>query len=236
MSHGHDAVRGEIIFSNASSSSSPALLMGATRRWARFFLAQHLPRHNVGVVLHGGDEHFVACCDIGAAVGFRHQVDGFSCAADKDDFVGAGSLDKAAHRLPRLIVRLGGAHAEGVHAAMDVGVVVLVITHQGVDHRARLLRSGCAIQIDQLVAVDLLIKDGEIALDAFNIQRRRTSMMYRGAHPTSSQFCFFSSSATAGAAVCAALTSSCRRSRISFSANSRAAVSFMRSRHSAAKA
>ena len=29
-----------------------------------FFLAQHLPGHDVGVVLHGGDEHFVAGADM----------------------------------------------------------------------------------------------------------------------------------------------------------------------------
>ena len=140
------------------------------------------------------------------------------------------------HRLPRLVVRLGGAHAQRVYAAMDVGIVVLVITHQRVDDRARLLRSGCAIQIDQLVAVDLLVKDGEIALDPFNIQRRRTSMMYRGAHPSSSQFCAPSSCVAAGVAACTALANSFSRSPIRPPANSRAAASFMRSRHSAANA
>ena len=237
MGHGHDACARRQQLFECVELELAGVVDGRHAEVRAFFFTEHLPRDNVGVMLHGGDEHLVAFAHVGAAVCLGDEIDGLGCAANKDDFVGVGSLDKAPYRLPRLVVCLGGTYAQRMHTAMDVGIVVLVITHEGVDHRARLLRSGCAIQIDQLVAVDLLVKDGEIALDPFNIQRRRTKtgLMYRGAHPSSSQFCA-SSCVAAGAAACTALTSSCRRSRISFSANSRAAESFMRSRHSAAKA
>ena len=56
--------------------------------------AEHLPRHDVGVVLHGGDQHFIARADMRAAVGLRDQVDGLGGAAHKDDFALVGALRK----------------------------------------------------------------------------------------------------------------------------------------------
>ena len=57
-------VRGPSSFSNSSSSSSPRSSMGATRSVRALFFAEHLPGHDVGVVLHGGDQHFVARADV----------------------------------------------------------------------------------------------------------------------------------------------------------------------------
>src|ERR1039457_6882202 len=127
---------------------------------------------------------------------------------------------------------------------MNVGVEMLVVMHDGVNDGARLLRGGRAVEINQPFAMDALGEDGKIGTDLLDIERLRFLARQRlvghglgeGAHPTSSQFRFSSSSITEGAVVCTALTNSCSRSRMSFSANSRAAASFMRSRHSAAKA
>ena len=42
----------------------------------------------------------------------------------------------------------GGAIAQFVDAAVDVGVVVLVVIAQGLEHRARLLRGGGVVEVD----------------------------------------------------------------------------------------
>ena len=55
-----------------------------------------------------------------------------------------------------------GAIAQFVDAAVDVGVVVFVIMHQRVNHRARFLRRRGVVEINQRLAVDLLVEDGEI--------------------------------------------------------------------------
>ena len=65
------------------------------------------------------------------------------------------------------LVGLGGAAAQFVDAAMDVGVVVLVKAAQGVNDGAGLLRGGGVVQIDQRMAVDLLVKNRKIALGRF---------------------------------------------------------------------
>ena len=50
-------------------------------------VAQDLPGHDIGVVLHRGDQHFVARRDLRAAVGLRDEIDAFGGPADEDDFV-----------------------------------------------------------------------------------------------------------------------------------------------------
>jgi hypothetical protein len=55
-----------------------------------------------------------------------------------------------------------GAHAQLVDAAMDVGVVALVVIDQRLNHRARFLRRGGVVEIDQRLAVDFLVQDREV--------------------------------------------------------------------------
>ena len=99
-----------------------------------------------------------------AAVGLRHQVDGLGRAAHKDDLAGSGRVDELLHRLARPLRTPRSRSCESVmHAAMDVGVVVLVIAHDRVDHRVRLLRGGRVVEIDQRRAVDLRVQDREVA-------------------------------------------------------------------------
>ena len=45
---------------------------------------------------------------------------------------------------------------------MDIGVVVFVVMHQRVNHRARFLRRGGVVEINQRLAVDLLVEDRKI--------------------------------------------------------------------------
>ena len=82
-------------------------------------------------------------------------------------------IHKTPHRFPRRIVRLGSAHAQRVYAAMDVGVIVLIVVRNGVNHSARFLRGGCVIQINQRLAVNLLGKNREIAADFSKIEPDR---------------------------------------------------------------
>jgi hypothetical protein len=53
---------------------------------------------------------------------------------------------------------------------MHVGVVALVVARDGVDHTARLLRRGRVVQVDDRLAVNFLIQDGEVGAYAFDIE------------------------------------------------------------------
>ena len=63
----------------------------------------------------------------------------------------------------RGLVRGGRAVGEFVDAAVDVAVIVLVVAADGVDHLPRPLAAGAAVEIDERVAMHLLVEDGEIA-------------------------------------------------------------------------
>ena len=81
----------------------------------------------------------------------------------------------------RILVSLGGALAEQVNAPMDVGVVLRVIVHQGVDDRLRLLAGRGVIKINQRLAVHLLLEDGKVLADFPHIKARGRRLATAGA-------------------------------------------------------
>ena len=117
-------------------------------------LADELPRDDVRVVLHLGDEHFVALADVGAAEGLSDQVDGLGRAAHEDDLARVRRVQERLNLDAGLFIGACRALAEQVHAAMDVGVVFGVAADHCVDDGLRLLRRGRVVQIDERLAVD----------------------------------------------------------------------------------
>jgi len=57
---------------------------------------------------------------------------------------------------------LGRPRAQRVQAAMDIGVFVFVIVPNDVQHRARFLRAGCAVEINQRMTVHALPENRKI--------------------------------------------------------------------------
>ena len=74
----------------------------------------------------------------------------------------AVGVEEPGHRGPGPLEGPGGPLGEGVDAAVDVGVVPLVEAGDGVDDGARLLRGGGAVEVDQRLAVDLLVERREV--------------------------------------------------------------------------
>src|SRR5258708_5126080 len=122
-----------------------------------------------------------------------------------------------------------------MYAAMDVGVVVLVVAHNRVDHCLRLLGGRSVVEIDERLAVRHLVEDGEILPYLLHVVSIWCSVNFRrlqcGAHPASSQF----RSVSADCVLCSG-TAEGRAAMMSCSKWSRTAPSFIRSRHSFAKA
>ena len=139
-----------------------ALVDGRDAQDGLFFLAQNLPGHDVGVVLHGGDDDFVAGLDMSAAIGVGDQVDALGDAADEDDLAPVGGIEEALDLDAGLFVMAGGTLAQLMHAAMDVGIIRLVELVHGVENALRLLGGGGVIEIDQRFAVDALVQHGEL--------------------------------------------------------------------------
>ena len=107
------------------------------------------------------DDDLVAGLQVLAAPGLGDEVDAFGGAADEDDLARLRRVEEALDLDAGLFVGRGGALAQHVDAAMDVGVVDFVEVSNGVEDREGLLRGGRVVEVDQRLAVDLLPQDRE---------------------------------------------------------------------------
>ena len=123
---------------------------------------QHVPGDDVGVVLHVGEDDDVAGGERGAAPGVGHQVGGLGCAPGEDDLPGGGGVDEPGGLGPGRLVGGGGLLGEGVHAPVDVGVVLLVVLVEGVEHGPGLLGGGGRVEVHEPLAVDPAVEDREV--------------------------------------------------------------------------
>ena len=112
-------------------------------------------------MLHFREQNHVAGLEIFCAPRTGDEIDAFGRAARENDFVGAFGVDEFRGAGARGFEGVRGAVAQFVDAAMDIGVVVLVVMDERVNHRARLLRRGGVVEINQRLAVDFLVEDRE---------------------------------------------------------------------------
>ena len=85
-------------------------------------LAQEMPGHDVGVVLHDGQHDLVARLDALAAESLGDEIDRLGRAAGEDDLFGRRGVEEGAHLFARALVALGRRIGEIMQAAMNIGV------------------------------------------------------------------------------------------------------------------
>ena len=120
---------------------------------AVLLLDEDLPRHEVGVVLHLGQDDDVAAGDVLPAPRVRHEVDRLGRVAAEDDLVAVRGVDEAGDARPGRFVGRGRALADLVDAAVDVGVVLAVVGVHRLDDGERLLAGGGRVEVDERAAV-----------------------------------------------------------------------------------
>jgi hypothetical protein len=122
------------------------------------------------VVLHRRDDDLVAGLQARAQERVGHQVDGLRRAAGKDDLLATLGADESLDFVARRLVGLGCALRQEVDAAVDVGVVRLVEVGDGVEDLARLLRRRGVVQVDQGLAVHVLLQRREVLPDLGGVE------------------------------------------------------------------
>ncbi|MBV6464816.1 MAG: hypothetical protein PGMFKBFP_00081 [Anaerolineales bacterium] len=135
------------------------------------FRRQHVPRHEVGVVLHLGQDDQVSGFEIRPRPGIRHEVDGLGRVARVDDLPRRFRVDELRDLLARLLVQRGGLFRQRVDAAMDVRVRAAVEIVHRLDDRERFLRSGRGIEIGHArPAGGSAFEDREVCADEVGVQ------------------------------------------------------------------
>ena len=129
-------------------------------------LAQEMPRHDVGMVLHDREHDLVAGLDALAAERVGDQIDRLGGVSGEDDLFLALGIEKGAHLLARALVGIGRGVGEVMQAAMHVGIFGGIGVLEALEHCLRLLRRGGVVEIDERLAIDLHREDREIRADA----------------------------------------------------------------------
>src|SRR5260370_16306499 len=80
---------------------------GSHAQLGAFLFAQDLPGNDVRMVLHGGDQNFIAGAYVLATVGLSNQVDRFGGAAREDDLLVVRSMQEALDGRTSLFLELG---------------------------------------------------------------------------------------------------------------------------------
>ena len=123
--------------------------------------------------------------DVAPAEALRHQVDALGRVAGEDDFAAGRGVQETLHLRAGGVVRRGRLLAEYVHTAVDVGVAVRVVAGEGVQHRARFLGRGGAVEIDQRPAAHQAVQNRKVVPDPLDVEGRgrRLSRAAHRSHP-----------------------------------------------------
>ena len=124
-----------------------------------------LPRDDVAVVLHLAEDDLVALLHKSLSEAGCHEVDALGSAAREDNLTGAAGIQETAYRFARCLVQICCLLRKEMHAAMHVGIDVVVFLRHRLHDLSRLLRRRCIIEIDKgVLAVEDLVQDREQAL------------------------------------------------------------------------
>ena len=128
-----------------------------------------LPGDEIAVVLHEGEHDPVAGPEQLARVRGRHQVQRLGGVAGEHQAPGIG-VDEGGDPAAGVLEELGRLIAEGVRAAVDVGVALPVVALDGVEHLHRLLRRRRGVEVHERPVADLPAQDREVGAHRLDVE------------------------------------------------------------------
>src|SRR5262249_20694160 len=131
---------------------------------------QQLPRNNVGMMLKSGYQNLVTGFDARPGERIHHKVDSLRCAANKDDFAFASSVDELLHSRSRGFKSFRCAIAQSMYRSMNIRRVTFIKPIHGLDYCLRLLRRSGVVQIDKRFSMHLLMKSRKVPPDFQQIE------------------------------------------------------------------
>jgi len=135
------------------------------------FLGQHLPRNDVGVVLHMGEDDCVTLAEVGTTPRVGRKVQRFGGVLGEHHFACRVCIDELGNLRSRAFVCVGGIRRQGVRAATDRGVVLAHESGHGVDHAVGFVRRVGTIQIMNRLAAYLLGQHRKLVAERSQVER-----------------------------------------------------------------
>ncbi len=117
--------------------------------------AEHLPRHEVAVVVHRRDQHHLARLQPRREVSLRHQIHGLGGAPCEHHATRIGGPKESGEGRSCALVELRRLDRKGVHPAVHIRIVRTVEAIHRLEHAERFLGGGRIVEIDQRLAVHL---------------------------------------------------------------------------------
>ena len=121
-----------------------------------------LPGHDIGVVLHCGDDDFIAFLHTLVSESAGDQVQSLGGATGEDDLCGGLGIEKSSYRFTCLLVQLGSLLAHPVHAPVYIGIDIEVFFAHSVQDTEWFLCRSRIVEIDQRLVVDFTRQYREI--------------------------------------------------------------------------
>ena len=114
-------------------------------------------------MLHFRQEDDVTRFEVFIAPSICHEVNAVGRPSGEDDFPCFGGIEKFGATFPGRFVGERRSHRKRVDAAVNIGIIALVIIYQSIDDALGFLRRGGIIKVDERLTVNLLVKDREIS-------------------------------------------------------------------------
>ena len=146
-------------------------------------LGNHLPRHEVRVMLGDGDDDLVTRLDIRETVAVGDEVQRLRRVLREDDLLRQARVDEGARRGARVLVDVRRLDGERVRAPMRVRVAAAVIAADRLNDLVRLLRRRAVVEVDERLIVHLVREQGKILANVFLSPHLRSSLRWKRRSP-----------------------------------------------------
>ena len=131
---------------------------------------EHVPRNDVGVVLHVAEHDDIARRKVCSSPTLRNHIESFSRVFGEDDFGRGTRTNEIANKGSSHFGSVRGFFGNHVDATMHVGINRAVVVVHRVQNGQRLLRGGRRIEIHNRLAVNLSRKKRELLFQACSIE------------------------------------------------------------------
>ena len=131
---------------------------------------QEMPGHDIGMVLHYGQNDLVARAQMLHRPAIGHEVDALCGARVQNDLVWVFDIEEFGNGAAHGLILFGREVGQIVQPAVHIGVFLGVAAGHRINHHLRLLRRGAIVQIGQRFPVHLAREDRKVLADFVDIK------------------------------------------------------------------